>query len=662
MAPIDRVKNSTTTKAVAVLPSVERQNLLKDSKLVGGDPRWEKSGFRRGHLQLYFALDALHRFMKGKAPASELKEKLQAWLKEEDFAKGKNKAFNEKVLESLHAQLGKLRTEENVRRANQVRRFLPAPVAKKEVKVPVPAKKAPPPSNISKISNKDRYWNVGLAIGQDSGILDLMNLVGIPLRQFAPEHLHLAVKPSLEIPFYKDVVGQVRLNLAAFRVRGVPGSSVNPTKEFDPGTGFRAGLELGLVNANSPKHLLAGVGFELNTIIGHVGQDQGISGPGPTYRLHFYRKDEIPLFHKYTGKLRLGFSTFFNIQETNVVVGDERLLGQGQNTPMSFSGNLFARNAFRFVEFSARYYWNGAPDTTEPHPGQPFTPGEGATKVASLFPSKMVGFTRSRDITGFANNQVYLSAEPLGAKGSRDQYDQLSLGLTFFSLLDGSLIADNARIRSEIWRRGSWIHRGAMLALDGIELAWNIIGAATRDADPLRGQTVEQFAANPGSVTDFIGRAHDLRWKLNLWEQGLSALDASGILGSPTDKSLFLYKLSGGIAAGLGLAGFLLSAPLSGRGCGPSGGLLACSFHGTREKSFEPGIDHSPSSMTKIENQYAMSVIMASSLVWGINRLFYSRPEKPTKKGSSAKKDSRFVSAYGQVGSQGFVLGARGTF
>jgi hypothetical protein len=276
-------------------------------------------------------------------------------------------------------------------------------------------------------------------------------------------------------------------------------------------------------------------------------------------------------------------------------------------------------------------------------------------------------FNRARDASAFATDQVFLALEPFGPKASREQFDQISLGLLTYSALDGMLVAGNAKTRAEILRRGDWGQKGLMFALDGGEFLFHVIGAASRADDPPPNQTQQQFRDNPGSVIDFNGRAYNMRWKTDLVEQGLSLLDYSDVLGTPYDENISLYRGSGGAVAAVGLAGLVFSGTFSGNGCGHSGSLLACSFPGSRDKYFQPGQNFTPQDMAGIERQYVVSTIASSLLFWGGGRFVDSliekhKPEDLKKSQANSGIAPSHVTGNLHVGANGITLGIGGQF
>src|SRR5262249_14441290 len=201
----------------------------------------------------------------------------------------------------------------------------------------------------------------------------------------------------------------------------------------------------------------------------------------------------------------------------------------------------------------------------------------------------------------------------------------------------------NAQTRGEIWRRGDWVLKGIMLGTDALLIGFNIYRAATAKGDPPANQTIAEFVKDPGSVTDFKGRAGLLNLKLLPADAGLTAIDASGIAGNVSDSNLTRFYATSGVAAGLGVLGFLFSGPLSGNSCGPDGTLLRCGFYGQKANYFHSGIDASPQNMRDIENQYVMSTTSAALASWGATRilnglLLPKGPSAPATTGNGAEK------------------------
>jgi hypothetical protein len=184
------------------------------------------------------------------------------------------------------------------------------------------------------------------------------------------------------------------------------------------------------------------------------------------------------------------------------------------------------------------------------------------------------------------------------------------------------MLASNVADRSEILRRGNWTERGVMLALDGANLIADIAIASQAEDDPPVPQTPEQFAANPGSVTDFNGRAGQLNLKADLVELGLSGLDAVGAFGREDDENKLHYGLTHGAMMALGIPLFFFSAPISGAECAPDGTFLfKCGFGTTANTNGQyfstDTFDSSPEDMAQLETQFLVSSIGSALMMKG---------------------------------------------
>jgi hypothetical protein len=319
----------------------------------------------------------------------------------------------------------------------------------------------------------------------------------------------------------------------------------------------------------------------------------------------------------------MGINSFTNYQETYFVLGgNEQLLTNG-GSDFSTAGNLFASNKLNMLGINFRVFPNGVPqqDTEEAERG-PFREGEAWAKIGTVAVGSQINRNRRRGIPPFANNRVFLGTfEPLGAQ-SRAQYDLLGVGLTLFSLQDGAMVAGNVDDRSDVWRRGNWTERGVMIGLDGINVLADVILSAKSEADPPKGQTIPEFVANPGSVTDFNGRGAKINLALDLYELGLTGLDISGALGSRFDENKTHYALAHGALFLAGIPLFFFSAPISGAECAPDGTFLfKCGFGttaNTKGQYFSTDIfDAGPEDMSQVERQYILASIGSSLLIKG---------------------------------------------
>lgn len=144
MVPPGKVKPSGSTPPPSRSPSEEITDLLTGKNLVG-DARWQDSAFRRKHMKLYFALDAIEGFMKGEIGEAKLKEKINAWLTNPDFASQANKAFYESVQKNIHRTLKLFQTPANVAKVKVMVSLIPGKEPEpKPVKVSAPKPIADP--------------------------------------------------------------------------------------------------------------------------------------------------------------------------------------------------------------------------------------------------------------------------------------------------------------------------------------------------------------------------------------------------------------------------------------------------------------------------------------------------------------------------------------
>lgn len=636
----------------SVDPKEERKSYLQTSEFFldpsnASDPahlqkKWtEDREFRVKNYKLIGVMDLFTRFMNrdSEVTPQKMKAAIEDWTASPEF---KTDPVNEVVLRNMHRILGRFQDTENQKQAAKLRETLPPapkPVeTKKDESKDAPKGDAKDP-NAPIIIDPKQTLAVGLEFQNDTGMLALFDVAGVPISALASEKSHFTLKPTVDFPMGKWV-GMVRLNGGMFEARGIPGD------DFKPGDGYRIGLDFGLVNPYSRSHDRAGLGIELTGVANHAGQKSGIEAPGPLVRLHLFRESDINI--PIADRFELGFSSFFNHQETYITLGNNPNLlatpGGAETNPLATASSMFARSPLRWFGVSGRYYINGIPEREKREDlSKPFRPGEGVAKVGHLWTGQMINFNRREDIPPFANTQVFFGTFwPLGIPASQQQFDTVSTGLLLYSLQDGFFMARNAQLRGEIWRRDdSWILRGLMLGGDALLLGANIYRAATAKADPPVNQTIEEFVKDPGSVTDFSGRAGKLNLKLFPAEFALSALDASGIAGNISDPDLTRYYATSGVAAGLGLLGVLFSSPLSGGSCGDYGSLFRCSFHGRKGEYFKSGIDAGPQNMTDIENEYVMSASSAALASWGVTRLLqplFIPDADSDKKATSGKK------------------------
>jgi hypothetical protein len=587
--------------------------------------KWkEDRAYRLGHTQVSEIAESVARFINrdSSMTAQTLEASLKKWYEDPKF---KEDPINIVVLANIRRVLAQFQAPDNTEPAQQVAAMLPPVETPKAAEAapsaaPSAAAKAAPPPPV--IIDPKKNLAIGLELENDTIPLAILDVAGIPVSTLATERAYFTLKPSVEFPL-GDWVGLVRLRGGTFQSRGIPGEN-NET-----GTGYRLGLDWGLVNPYSPSHERSGMGFEFAGISGHAGQANGIEAPGPVVRLRFWRQSDwnFPIGDNF----ELGFSSFLNNQETHLpLANDVQLSASGGTTsPLATTNSLFARSSLTWFNVSGRYYLNGRPDRdTAVDKSKPFRPGEGGPMISNLWTGQVINLNLRRNVPVFSNTQVLMGTFwPLGMESSLQQFDTISTGLVLFSGQDGYNMARNAQLRGEIWRRDdSWLIKGLMLGGDALYLGYNVIRVATAESDPPTNQTMEEFQNNPGSVTDFDGRAARLNLMTAPFEYGLSIVDASGIAGNVYDEDRTKYFLTSGVAAGLGFVGFLFSGPLTGNGCaedGPGGNpvLLRCSFPAQRDKYFKTGINATPDNMRSIENQYAAASVAAGATSWGVTRL-----------------------------------------
>lgn len=642
----------------ALSPAEERSSLLSLDQLLidpsnTADPahlakKWKDDrDYRLTHIKINEVMEFVTRFMKRDPSISP--QKLEAYLKDwYGDPKFKEDPINAVVLSNIRRTLSQMKSADNVEPAQKVVGMLPPVEEPKKEEAPAAKGEKPKESDPSKgaLIDPKKNWAFGLSLQNDWVPLKILDFAGIPLSALSTENSYFTVKPSLEFPM-GDWVGTVALRGGMFESKGIPG------EDGKPGTGYRIGADWGLVNPYSPDHERSGLGFEVTGIGSHAGQATGISAPPPVVRLRFWRQSDwnFPIANNF----ELGLNTFLNDQETYITLGNDSNLYDNvpkgvlrpEQSPFANTSSLFARTPLRWFNISGRYYFNGRPDRdTAQDLSKPFRPGEGGAKLSNLWTGQIINMNRREDIPAFANTQVLMGTFwPLGMEGSMSQFDTIGVGLTFFSLQDGYFLARNAQTRAEIWRRDdSWILRGLSIGGDALYLGFNIYRAATAKPDPPYNQTIPEFVANPGSVNDFSGRAGKINLMLAPFEYGLSALDASGLAGNVWDEDRTRYFATSGVAAGLGLLGFIFSGAITGNGCasdGPGGAsvLLRCGFPAQREKYFKTGIDATPANMQDIETQYVVSTMMAGLTSWGLTRLIAPISLTVNKPGGSSDQD-----------------------
>lgn len=123
MAPPVKVQPTPSPNLPAKTATEEREEYLADLALVG-DPRWKDSSFSQNHMEVYFAVDAVQRFMKGEGGMSS--ERLAAKIKTLlDSETEENKEFHQTVVKSFYRQLTSFQDPENVTRAREIMALLP---------------------------------------------------------------------------------------------------------------------------------------------------------------------------------------------------------------------------------------------------------------------------------------------------------------------------------------------------------------------------------------------------------------------------------------------------------------------------------------------------------------------------------------------------------
>lgn len=481
----------------------------------------------------------------------------------------------------------------------------PAPAPEPEVTAP-----ASEPTSSTGVALR----SVAVDLQNDSLLADgILRNIGVPLDAFIIEQSHLTLRVPFEFNL-GDYVGFFRPYGGVFSSRGIPGSGVG-----EIGLGWRAGLDVGVTVPRDPNHQSAGLGLE---VTGIAQAAEGGTQPDPVLRLHFHRQRDLANFTLGDARqFEIGVQTFLQTQESYLPLSNQALVEEEARTPFAQSQSIFAINPFRLLGLSLRYYPEGAPEgDNRTDPNRPFAPGEAAPRIASVAVGNIINRNRRRGIPALSNSRVFLGLEPLGAVGSRDQFDTVGLGLTIFSALDGFGFAGTAQDRSEILRRGDWFERGVMLALDGIDLVVSL-GLTLAQAGHPDATTIEELRAEPGSLTDFEGRAGEMDLWLRLIEYGLTGLDMTQAIDDEVAPGSLGYGLMGGGAILLGLPLFLFSSPLSGGGCGPEGGLLYCGFGSSDPYFSEVPHEGGPEDMEQVERQFIVSSTGMALTAWGVSRL-----------------------------------------
>jgi hypothetical protein len=616
MAPPNAVTPVNTPRDLpAAPPAQEGPELLSPDKIVT-DSRWEDPSFRAQHLPLFLALTALQDYFAGKITSEKFQKKMKAWTEGSSFSDPADKDFNQAVVDQLHAQLAQFQSEQYAVKAQETKALLPA-ATPPPAKPAVPAVPTPVPVVTPEKGNGDPHLSFGLEFHNDTFVSDVLlnDILQINVDAVLNEKANFTLKAPVTFSG-----GPLKIMLrpygGVFSSRAIPGTAVGET-----GSSYKIGMDVGLANPYGKNFEASGLGLEMTGVASHAGEASGIEAPDPVTRLHLFRQKDWSF--NLGRNFQMGLNTLHNYQETFFVLGGDTQLLESGGSDFSTAGNLFAANKFNMLGVNFRIYPNGAPqkDTVADAEG-PFRPGEAWAKIGHVAVGSQINRNRRAGIPPFANNRVYLGTfEPLGAQ-SRAQYDLLGTGLTLFSVLDGGMIAGNVDDRSEIWRRGSWTERGVIIALDSANLIADVVIAAGAEDDPPSGQTVAEFVAHPGSVTDFSGRAGQMNLTLDLYELGFSGLDASGALGRKSDENKLHYGLAHGALAVAGIPFFFFSAPLSGAECAPDGTFLfKCGFGttaNTKGQYFSTDtFDSGPEDISQVERQYIISSIGASLLAKG---------------------------------------------
>lgn len=644
--------SSAAPAADVSVPDLKIEGLLVDPSNAK-DPqehvkKWQNVKFRVLQRKMDYAVELTQRYLAGdpKTSKEKVQKAIEAWKASPEF---ESEPANQVVLKNLLAQISKVKETE---RGKEVLGVLPGgeailnPPPQPTGKAPDDAPADPKPQDRF-VMNK--YWNAGLSFRQDTGFLDLMDKVGVSISGFASDQQRYNIRLSLDMPVGRHVL-MLRPYYASSRLKGIPGSPIDPTKPLDPGIAWRSGLDFGVVDPSASSHFSSGLGLEFIGISKFAGADQNLPVPSALPRLHFFRQSELSFG---MGNLQLGFGSFFNQQETAIALGSGEPLIEGEKgSPVAVASSLFATNSIPWFVVSSRYYWNGIPEFDAARPGELMAEGEATSKIVSLIPGEFLNTNRSRDAAKFATTQVFMSLNngPLGPKGSRDQFAALAMGLMAFSALDGITLAGNADMQADLLLRApQFWQKASVVGWKGGTMLWHLVGAATREGDPPYGN-IPEYAKNPGSSTDFTGRAHKIRFKDDVWEVALTgatvglevatskkgqALIEGKVLteeqkahNAAVSQQRLAYRLVGAGAMLLGVTGFFASGPLAGQACGEGHTLFGnCTFQGTQEAYFAPGQDHGPTAYDAIDHHYFVSTVAASLIPWGATKLFYSPPK-----------------------------------
>src|SRR5690606_17183884 len=181
------------------------------------------------------------------------------------------------------------------------------------------------------------------------------------------------------------------------------------------------------------------------------------------------------------------------------------------------------------------------------------------------------------------------------------------------------------------------------------------------------------YAANPGSDTDFEGRAGKLNLYMNFFELGLSGLEVSGAFGRRYDENKLHFGLAHGATFLAGIPFFFFSAPISGADCAPDGtALFRCGF-GTTSNTQTPYFTDvkpvsGPGDIAQVEKQYMVSAFGAALMSHGFSGLFNLATDaiggdKPsTGKKDRGKSAATVPTVNLQAGPTGGMLTVQGRF
>ena len=309
-------------------PDLKIESLLVDP--ASKDPqehvkKWKDTGFRVQNRKMDYAIEMVQRFVAGDEKVDQAKalKAIEEWKASPEFEKDPS---NKVVLGNLLTQLVKVKDTD---KGKAVLGALPGGDAVLAPPKPEPKKDEEKKDGI----DMRKYWNFGFSFRQDTGLLKLFDVIGVPLSGFAADQQHINGRLSLDFPM-NDHVGMFRLNAGTSVLKGVPGEPIDPTQKTDPGLSYRFGADFGLKDPSSSSNMVSGMGIEVIGVAKHAGQETGISAPGPLPRLHFFKQSEIPI--NIGSNFQLGIGSFFNQQETYFPLGSgEPLTAGNTGTPVA---------------------------------------------------------------------------------------------------------------------------------------------------------------------------------------------------------------------------------------------------------------------------------------------------------------------------------------